>query len=135
MTKELRSCWGDVLPELPRAAIERARAYLPRGWGYGGIESSWNRRDRERWIYFLQGDDGGPIKIGHTITIRYRSQTVNCGYPFGTLRHVGLILGTTGIEKTLHERFAKDRIRGEWFKPSKGLVELVHELPLPAVLR
>lgn len=84
---------------------------------------------REHWLYFLQGDDGGPIKIGrslkHPLT---RAEQCQTGYPFGRLRVVAVFRGAAIGERTLHSQFAHLRLRGEWFALGADLVDHVAKL-------
>lgn len=79
--------------------------------------------DREVWIYFVQGDDGGPVKIGSTSGDPiHRMRNIQGGYPFGFLRLVGLFVGKRRDEVDLHRRFHAHRMIGEWFKPHAEIV-------------
>ena len=80
------------------------------------------------WVYFIQGDDGGPIKIGRTQqNPQWRVDALQCGYPFGKLRLIWLIRGTGLLERELHERFKKSRLRGEWFTPSDEVLGFLEQ--------
>lgn len=97
--------------------------------GWSGPE--WE--DRHWFIYFMQGDDGGPIKIGKCKTAPlYRLSSIQTGYPFGKLGFAGLFRGPSRNESELHRRFDSFRIRGEWFRPEQELVEFILSLPEPA---
>jgi hypothetical protein len=86
----------------------------------------------DAWIYFLQGDDGGPIKIGFSYRDpRSRRDAVQTGYPFGELRIVGLMRGPMQTERLLHRRFSSAAMRGEWFHPTPPVLEFVRSLPVP----
>lgn len=76
-------------------------------------------------IYFIQAEGLGHIKIGftdHDDTLQ-RLVQLQTGSPV-PLRLLGTIPGTLNDEKTLHRRFASDRVQGEWFKPSTKLLAL-----------
>lgn len=102
------------------------------GWdgsrGGFGDRSSTPRASREWWIYFIQGSDGGPIKIGRSLNIRNRLCELQVGYPFGELRCVGASRGLIRDEKRLHAKFSHLRIRGEWFHPSEELLAFVRSV-------
>lgn len=78
-------------------------------------------------VYFIQevtGEEAAPIKIGYARDPIARLRELQCG------NSKPLILGTyidgnRGLERRLHVRFAKDRIRGEWFTSSKELREFI----------
>jgi hypothetical protein len=116
--------------------MPRIRTIKPDLWraleAFGGYE--WSRLDAASqpwWIYFMQGDDGGPIKIGRTRNLRYRLSELCGGYPFGELGYAGILRGPAGLERELHSRFANLRIRFEWFRPETPLVDFVLSLAEP----
>ena len=70
-------------------------------------------------LYFIQaGGRRGPIKIGHSISVKARLDSLQCGNP-QPLR-VLCARDFEGHERALeswwHRVFAEDRIRGEWFR-------------------
>jgi|SRR5579859_1366545 len=73
-------------------------------------------------VYFVQSVIGGPIKIGKSVDPMARLIQLQSGSPF-QLR----LLATTAkdIELELHERFAADRLHGEWFHPSQELRDYI----------
>lgn len=78
-------------------------------------------------VYFIQAQDGGPIKIGAADRPEERMRDMQCGNP------APLVLLATmpgrGNEKRLHERFARGRVRGEWFRAdTPGLQEFIASL-------
>jgi hypothetical protein len=82
--------------------------------------------DTEHWIYFIQGDDGGPVKIGRSrLPPEERVAELQIGYPFGALRVVALTRGPGSLETALHRHFAASRMRGEWFRLSADLIGLI----------
>jgi len=78
-------------------------------------------------IYFIQQGIAGPIKIGKTEFVPTRMNDLQCANP-ETLRLVGLQDSDDYIERMLHDKFSKDRIRGEWFNPSPVIVNYINEL-------
>lgn len=120
-----------LLPELPDDVLARAYARVVRGRHRcsSPYSCSCKNTEREDWIYFIQGDDGGPIKIGFTCQLAARVTDLQCGYPFGRLRFVGLVLGVAQDERGVHGLFAHLRLRGEWFRPGADLLEHILKLP------
>lgn len=125
-----KESWVEPLEVLPLPPVHS----LPRLAGWVGARGSpyslnpdWVAPEhREWWIYFLQGDDGGPIKIGRTAgDPRIRMSDIQVGYPFGALRVVGLIRSAMRMERELHARFSQDRMIGEWFTPTPDLVGFI----------
>ena len=90
-------------------------------------------------IYFMQSDNG-QIKIGYTDgTPEERLKSLQTGCPF-LIRILGTIEGDLGTEKSLHDKFAEDRLAGEWFKPSLKLMRFISDRipethPMPEVYR
>lgn len=74
-------------------------------------------------VYFVQGVDGGPIKIGYTTSMEAdgRLAGLQCGSPV-QLRVLHTVRGNQRLERELHVRFAVDRLHGEWFRPSDDLL-------------
>jgi len=76
-------------------------------------------------VYFIQSGKDGPIKIGITrFSVSDRIATMQTGNPY-KLRLIGVIKGNLEKESEIQRRFRKDRIRGEWFRPS---IELMNYL-------
>lgn len=116
------------LEPLSGELIWRADGKRLAGWGAdGGALLPYSSRDR--WIYFAQGSDLGPIKIGHTRRVRWRALELQTSYPFGELAFVGLMLGPPSTEGEMHRRFAGLHIRDEWFRPGAELVTFIRSLP------
>ncbi len=75
-------------------------------------------------IYFVQGESGGPIKIGFTTNIKRRIIILQNGYP-EKLKVLGFIQGTKETEETIHTELQKHRINGEWFEPHPEVLKKV----------
>ena len=72
--------------------------------------------------YFIQGEPLTPIKIGKCENPAKRLAQLQTGSPH-ILRHLLILEGDN--EREMHERFKNDRIRGEWFYPSKELLDFI----------
>ena len=76
-------------------------------------------------IYFIESGWLGPIKIGYTngpVEARLRG--------LSTAHHQALTVllqlpGDLRTERELHERYARHRLRGEWFKPAPDLLAFI----------
>lgn len=68
------------------------------------------------FIYFIQGESGGSVKIGYATDIEKRIKTLQTGFP-ETLVILKTYPGDTSDEAGIHEEFKEFRLRGEWFKP------------------
>jgi len=79
----------------------------------------------QSWTYFVQAENGGPIKIGITSTNpSQRLAGLQTGSPL-LLQFVGLINGD--CEKKLHDQFRSARLHGEWFEPVPELIEFIQK--------
>ena len=80
-------------------------------------------------VYFVQGVDGGRIKIGTSSDLLSRLSSLQASSPID-LRLLGLLendqRATPPTERALHERFADLRAHGEWFEPGDDLVSYIH---------
>lgn len=80
-------------------------------------------------MYFVQADDG-PIKIGYCQSIgrlRPRVNSMQTGNHH-ELYVLGVIHGAGRLhEEEFHKRFSRDRVRGEWFRPTGPLLRLIYE--------
>lgn len=81
----------------------------------------------EAWIYFIQADIGGLIKIGYAADIPKRLNAMQMGCPV-QLVVLAQCRGTGTYERELHQRFAGHRRHGEWFEPVPELLELIASL-------
>lgn len=78
-------------------------------------------------IYFLT--EGKYIKIGYTTqSIDKRIKQLNTGSA-QNIYLLGWIYGDKKVEKELHIRFSNSRVRfnGEWFNPTKELIQFINE--------
>ena len=64
------------------------------------------------------------VKIGWSNTLTRRIASIQQGVP-GKLTIFGQLEGDITAERTLHRRFAKYRIRGEWFRHEGELAEWI----------
>lgn len=91
-------------------------------------------------VYFIQGEHGGPIKIGYT---GGRSRLNPAAHRLSKLQQSSpvrlVVLGVWPArreqEGRLHAVFAADRLHGEWFTPSDELRVLIDWLDEPGELR
>lgn len=77
-------------------------------------------------VYFIQsGGSDGPIKIGTTrVSAAARLADLQIGSPV-PLALLATIAGGHEREAALHARFARLRLRGEWFRPEAELVAFI----------
>jgi hypothetical protein len=92
--------------------------------------SEYVREGRPGYVYFIQGVDGGPIKIGYTAK---RDEPIPAWNRRAQLQYSSpvelTILNTwpasTELERHFHKVFKADRLYGEWFAPSDDLHEVI----------
>lgn len=99
---DLASCFPAVL-----------KAYKPRRYGF---------------VYFIQAEHGGPVKIGYSESIGKRLEQLQTSSPY-RLRVIGRMRGGRTREKELHERFEHSRLNGEWFDLTDELQQLIDDSP------
>jgi hypothetical protein len=66
------------------------------------------------YVYFVQGVDGGPIKIGWTQNPEQRLEQLQAA-THEELRLLDYVLGDRRVERALHDLLSDYRVRGEWF--------------------
>lgn len=76
------------------------------------------------FVYFIQGESGGAIKIGYTQDVKARLKSLQTGHP-DVLVLLACFPGNQSDERDLHEKFDAFRLRGEWFKPSEFVLREV----------
>lgn len=82
---------------------------------------------REQCVYFIQGVDGGPIKIGTSCDPDARLATLQIASPI-ELRIIGLTGGGATLERSLHKRLAAHRLHGEWFADVSEVIAAIAEV-------
>lgn len=86
-------------------------------------------------IYFLQEKSNGFVKVGYSRDEKgalRRLRFCSVFNPF-EVSIVGLMAGDKEVEAQLHKEFSNWRIRGEWFKPCKRILELIEANPYGSV--
>ena len=85
-------------------------------------------------IYFIRPIGAhGPVKIGCSKDPKGRAHTISIWSPV-PLEIVAVAEGGHEYERALHERFAKDRMHGEWFAASSELTALIDSIAAGAAL-
>jgi len=78
-------------------------------------------------VYFVQESNSGNIKIGYTGgDVKSRIDSLKTGNS-NNLELVCAVDGGRELECALHILFKKDNIRGEWFKATDELIEVINE--------
>lgn len=78
----------------------------------------------EGFVYFIQAEQGGPVKIGWSQEPEKRLLGIQTGHPYKlVIRRV--IKAHRLLEGQLHARFVDQRLNGEWFEPVDALLEII----------
>lgn len=76
-------------------------------------------------VYFIQKRDGtGPIKIGYAANPIWRLQAIEAMNP-EPLQILATVEGTQQLERALHRKYAKFRVKGEWFEPAQVILDMI----------
>jgi hypothetical protein len=78
----------------------------------------------EGCVYFIQGVDGGSIKVGHTMDLARRFAEIQACSP-SELRVLVAVPGSLKDERYFHGILKEERLHGEWFECSIGALMLV----------
>lgn len=77
--------------------------------------------------YAIRSVAGGPIKLGRATNVESRLASIQIGHP-ERLELVVAVRERDVTESQMHQAFAAERIRGEWFSPSPRLLSLLREV-------
>lgn len=97
-----------------------------------GAQKAKETRYKNRYpgfIYFIQGEYGGAIKIGFSKNPEGRLKQLQTGYP-DTLKMLCLVPGSNKDESDLHLEFQNFRLNGEWFKPEREIFDKIESLKI-----
>ena len=78
-------------------------------------------RELNQFIYLIEAGDNQFLKIGFTRNPSKRLSILQSGNPL-PLCMVSLVKGDKQLEARLHKKFAKRKVRGEWFSYSVAIV-------------
>jgi hypothetical protein len=79
------------------------------------------------FIYFMQGENGGTIRIGYTINPNTALKSLESGYP-DKLKILLVIPGHSADAIRLQRKFDKHKLKGGWFKPDKEIFDEIEKL-------
>lgn len=84
------------------------------------------KEETGKFLYFIQVGDDGPIKIGIASDPASRVKTLQVG----NHEHLRLLayfepINAKDAEDSLHNHFRHLKIKGEWFKPRKYLLDSI----------
>src|ERR1043166_2341981 len=66
-------------------------------------------------VYFIRVGQDGPVKIGRANNPTQRLIDLQVSH-YEELRLIRTVPGNKGVERWMQQRFAADRIRGEWYR-------------------
>lgn len=75
-------------------------------------------------IYFIQESGNGYIKIGFSQEPLQRLRQLSKNQPY-EYNLIGVLPGHLPEEKALHKKFSDFSVKGEWFCPSKDLIDFI----------
>lgn len=85
------------------------------------------------YIYFVQQETAGPIKIGLAKDVLKRLDGLLNGSACD-LHLRAVVPGDRAVERELHRRFSGHHVRGEWFNPHAEILAFIEGVP-KALLR
>ena len=85
------------------------------------------KKKSKGFLYFFQGQSGGAIKIGYSSSPEKRLKELQTGYP-DALKILLMIPGDEKAERVLHQQLKDFRLKGEWFKPDRYVIDKIKEL-------
>lgn len=77
-------------------------------------------------IYFIRGKESGNIKIGFSINPEKRKSNLQTAH-YEELEFIGIMNGSLEDESKIKEFFSEFKIRGEWYRPVKEVLDYVKE--------
>lgn len=78
----------------------------------------------DTFVYFIIAEESGLIKIGLAKDPIGRLKILQVGN-HEKLSWIGSLAGDHSLEREIHQMFADSRVRGEWFRPSQPLHDLI----------
>lgn len=90
------------------------------------IDSKSDKKTYQGYVYFIQGECGGAIKVGYAKDVSERLKGLQTGYP-DKLKVITMIPGNVYLERKIHEELAGYRLNGEWFKPYEFVLNKIKE--------
>ncbi len=119
----IRSIAAKIGRENPQLArLTPMRAIMIWKGGVTATEYQWQRK-----VYFAQEERSKAIKIGSSINPAARINQLQAATPERIVL-LATMPGGIDLEESLHLRFAKYQIHGEWFEAGPELLEFVAEV-------
>jgi hypothetical protein len=109
---------GTMLDMVPAASLEQRLFDL-------------NKDPDHAALYFVRSGQFGPIKIGVATHVVKRLATLQTGNPEPLMFMTSVCVPASRSyveERRVHEVFCGLRIRGEWFRPERSLIEMIEAI-------
>lgn len=78
-------------------------------------------------IYFILNRHARAVKIGKSVDPLKRLEHLQIGSPT-PLELLGIVDGSHEEERAYHRQFASDRLQGEWFSASEGMLQSIQRI-------
>lgn len=105
-----------------------APVYIPQSEIERVLTEKRNQPNFNPVVYFIQGEDGGLIKIGTTNNLKIRFLNLQNSSPVKLKLLASANIFEYYSEIQMHEKFAKHRRHGEWFEPVPELLDFIKKL-------
>ena len=97
-------------------------------WTYLFVkECQHEKNNSDSYVYFIQSEKGGAIKIGLSKNPEERLNELQPSTPY-KLKLLAKIKGNVRKERELHRKFARYRIQGEWFEAHTDLLSYIEQI-------
>lgn len=90
------------------------------------MEQQKETTDNAVHVYFIQAENGGPIKIGSAQNVKTRIDSIQTAHPYRLVVRKVLIGAGKSTEMELHKRFSSSRLIGEWFDVTQELEDFIN---------
>ena len=115
---------NDLKPEMTEH--EKHLLYLLKA----AIEQSYRGTKPAPKVYFAQSESG-QVKIGYTAgSLKSRAASLQTGSPHKIEMKAAIYGAGHSVERSLHQMFSVDRMKGEWFKASPELEKIIKDHPI-----
>jgi len=86
-----------------------------------------NNSEQLGFIYFIQGENGGSIRIGCSVNPIFTLRKLQRGYP-DKLKLLLVITDVFNELADLQKKFKKYKTKGDWYKPDKEIFDEIEKL-------
>lgn len=83
------------------------------------------------WVYFVEAEGTGLVKIGSAVNVHRRLAEISSGCPV-PLKVLAVAQGSRTREAELHALLLPYRSKGEWFRKSPAMEAVIAALDAPA---